>query len=198
MAATKDLVIQQGKTFSLVLRWEAPPIIYKAISAIQQTAPVRLTVVGHGIPDGWRGAVTGVKGMTDINAEANNVRDRDYNQITVVDTDTIEINAINAANFKAYESGGHIQFNTPVNITGFTARMSIKDKVGGTELASSDDIIDITLDTAKHTVTLNISAADTAAIAWAKGVYELELESSSAVVTQLLTGKVSIKTEVAT
>lgn len=198
MAASKDLSIKQGKTFTLVLRWEAPPIVYKAISAITQSAPVQLTVPGHGIPDGWRAAVTGVKGMTEINAEANDVRDKDYNQITVVDANTIEINAINAAGFKPYTSGGHVQFNTPVDLTGFTARMTVRDKVGGTALASSADVIDITIDTAKHTIAISISAADTELITWLKGVYELELVSSGNVVTQLLTGKISVTKEIAT
>ena len=91
MADTKDLSLVQGKTFSLVLRWETEPIVYKTITAIQQSAPARLTVAGHGIPDGWRCAVTNVKGMTEINAEANALRDTDYNPITVVDPNTIEI-----------------------------------------------------------------------------------------------------------
>ena len=38
------------------------------------------------------------------------------------------------------------------------------------------NIITLTLDTAKKTITLLISATNTAAIAWRKGVYELVLE----------------------
>ena len=174
MADTKDLSLVQGKTFSLVLRWETEPIVYKTITAIQQTAPARLTVTGHAIPDGWRCAVTNVKGMTEINAEANALRDKDYNPITVIDANTVEINAINAAGFRAYTSGGVLQFNTPVDLTGYTARMDIKDKVGGTVLKSLVSPTDITLNTATSTITLTISATDTAAFTWKKGVYDLE------------------------
>lgn len=198
MADTKDLSLVQGKTFSLVLRWETEPIVYKTITAIQQSAPARLTVAGHGIPDGWRCAVTNVKGMTEINAEANALRDTDYNPITVVDPNTIEINAINAAGFKAYTSGGVIQFNTPVDLTGYTARMQIKAKVGGTVLKSLVSPTDITLNTAASTITLTISATDTAAFAWKSGVYDLELVSAAGVVTALLTGKVTVAKEVTT
>ena len=56
-----DLVIKQGKTFSKVLRWEAPPIIYKPITAITNAAPVRITSANHGIIDGWRVAIVSVK-----------------------------------------------------------------------------------------------------------------------------------------
>ena len=81
MAASKDLVFTQGKTFTLALRWETIPIIYKPITGITATAPVRLTVVSHGCPDGWRAAVTGVKGMSEINGEANKLKDTDYHMI---------------------------------------------------------------------------------------------------------------------
>ena len=80
--------------------------------------------------DGWPVAVTNVKGMTEINAEANNVRDSDFHPVTVIDPDTIEINDINASGFKAYVSGGVIQYNTPVDLSGYKARDTIKKKVG--------------------------------------------------------------------
>ena len=201
MANTKDLAIVQGKTFSLAIRWEAPPIIYKAITAITQTAPVKITAVGHGIPDGWRVAVTNVKGMTDINATANSVKDGDYVQATVVDVDTITLNDINAAGFKAYISGGYLQYNTPVVLTDFTARMSIKDKVGGTVLLSlTTENGGIVIDVTRHVITLNISATASAALTWSKGVYDLELVSADTipVVTALLTGKVTVSKEVTT
>jgi len=130
MAAQQDLIITRGKTFTLVIRWGTDPIIYKPITAIQQTAPVRMTVTGHGVVDGWPAAVSNVKGMTEINAEANAVRDSDFHPVTVIDTNTIEINDINAAGFKAYTSGGVIQFNSPVDLTGYKARDTIKKKVG--------------------------------------------------------------------
>ena len=38
MAASKDLVFTQGKTFTLALRWETIPIIYKPITGITATA----------------------------------------------------------------------------------------------------------------------------------------------------------------
>lgn len=194
MADTKDLAVQQGKTFTMVLRWEAEPTIYRTITAIQQTAPVRMTVDTTGLPDGWRCAVTNVKGMTEINAEANNLKENDYRSVTVVDATTLEINNVNAAGFKPYVSGGILQWNTPVDLTGYTARMDIKDKVGGVVLHSLSPIIDV----ATHTITLTISATDTAAFDWAKGVYDLELVSASGVVTALLAGKVTVSKEVTT
>lgn len=204
MAATRNLVIKQGKTFSLILRWELDEILYKAITGIEQSAPARLVVPLHNIPDGWRGAVTNVRGMVEINSEANNIGDSDYKEITVIDANTIELNAVNAAGFKAYTSGGYLQINKPADLAGYTARMKIKNKIGGALLASADaadaplNIISLTIDQVKKTITVLISASSTAAIAWRKGEYELELVSGSGVVHSAMSGQVSVLREIAT
>lgn len=193
------LTIIKGKTFARVLRWEAPPIVYKAITAIQQSAPVRLTVTGHGVPDGWRVAVTCVKGMTQINADNEPPKTKDYHVATVVDANTIEFNDINAACYKPYVSGGYLQYNTPVDLAGFTARMSVKDKVGGTELFRLDTGNGrITINNTAKTIDLTISATDTAALTFKKGVYDLEMVSSGGVVTLLLSGDITVQDEVTT
>lgn len=130
MATTQDFVIQQGKTFSQVLRWETAPIIYKAITGIAQTAPVSITAAGHGVPPNWRVAVVSVNGMTQINSPLDSKsRPTVYHQATVVDPNTISLNDTNAAGFSAWTSGGYVQYNTPTNLTGFTARMTIKDRI---------------------------------------------------------------------
>ena len=201
MSARKDLVILQGKTFSLVLRWEAPPIVYKPITAITQSAPVRIEAEGHGLPDGWRAAAVSVKGMTEINSEVSDSGSvLDYHPATVIDADNVEFNDINAAGFKAYVSGGYLQYNTPVDLTGMTARMDIKDKVGGAVLLELASGSGIAIDNTSKTITLTISAADTALLDWRAGVYELELASGDAepVVTTLLTGKITVTREITT
>ncbi len=199
MAATKDFVVEQGKTFQHILRWEAPPYIYKAITGITQAGPVRITAVGHGVPDGWRVAVVSAKGMTEINAENNPPKTGEFKRSTAVDADHIELNDVNSAGFKAYTSGGYVQFLTPVEMAGFTARMSIKDRVGGTELLSlTTENGGITIDAAAYTISLFISASATAALSWVKGVYDLEMVSSGGIVTGLLTGKISVVKEVTT
>jgi hypothetical protein len=199
MAAAKDLIIEQGKTFSQVLRWEAPPIIYAPITGITQTAPVRITAPLHDCPPGWRVAVVSVKGMSQINAQNSPPKAADYHSATVIDPNTVELNDVNAADFKAYASGGYLQFNTPVDLTGYSARMSIKDKVGGTELLALNTTNGrITLDNTVHSITLTLAAGDTAALTWKKVVYDLELVSPGGVVTALLAGAVSVSKEVTT
>ena len=195
--ADKEILIQKGKTFTLVVRWETEPIIRKAITAISfATGAPRLTVPSHGIPDGWRGAIYGVKGPKQINAQNSPPRSTDYQTLTVIDANTLELNGVtpvddNGTDWPAYVSGGFVQFYTPQSLSGYTARMDIKDKIGGTVWASSEvadtpnDIITIVVDDATKTVTLTIDATDTAALTAKKGVADLEMVSSGGVVTKL-------------
>lgn len=201
MAAKKDFVIEQGRTFTRVLRWEAPPYVYKPITGITRAAPVRITAASHGIPEGWRVAVVSVKGMTDINAATDPPKEKDYHAATVVDPNSIEFNDVNSSDFKPYSSGGYLQFLTPVSLAGCTARMKIKDKVGGTVLASTEagdaplNTLTVALDDTAKTITITMSASDTEDITWKKGVYDLEIDSAG-VVTALLTGAIAVTREV--
>lgn len=202
--AVSNLTIVQGKTFTRVVRWEAPPFIYKAITAITRAAPAVVTAVGHGVPNGWRVAVVSAQGMTEINASSSPPKDKDYVKATVLTTDTLELNTVNSLEYSAYTSGGAIQYYTPVNMGGYTARMQIKDKVGGTVLASTDiddsplNVITATIDNSLKTITLAISATATAAFTWKKGVYDLEMVSGTGDVTALLSGAIIVTPEVTT
>lgn len=197
--AVKNLEFCKGKTFSMALRWETAPWIYKPIAAIARTAPVSITVPAHGVPDGWRVAVVSVQGMDEVNAPNSPPKAKDFHQATVVDADTIQINDVNAAGFSAYTSGGYLQFYTPKDLTGYAARMSVKDRVGGTELltlTTSNGRIEV--DATNYAITLNVSATDTAGLTFSTGVYDLEMVASDGTVTALLRGDVVVTDEVTT
>lgn len=198
MVAKTELTVYQGKTFSRILRWEAAPIVYKPITAIEQSAPIRLTVPSHGLPNGWRAAVSSIRGMPEINA-GSPIKAKDYEKATVVDEDTIEFNNVNAVGFRAYVSGGILQYNTPVDLTGMAARMAVKDKVGGAVLATlTTENNGIILDNTAKTIQIFITATDTALFTWKKGVYDLEMVGSDGTVTLLLSGTISVDKEVTT
>lgn len=201
MAKKLNLVIREGETFTRIVRWETPPFIYKPITAITQAAPVSITAALHGLVTGWRAAVVSVRGMKEINAEYDPPRDSEYQQVTVVDPNTITLNKVNSADFSAYTSGGYLQYYTPVSLSGFSARMTIKDRVDGTVLAtltSGAPDNRIVLDDVNHTITITISATDTALFTFTKGVYDLELVSGAGVVTTLFTGSITVAKEVTT
>lgn len=200
-AKNLNLSIRQGETFQRVIRWETPPFVYKSISAITQAAPAVLTVPSHGLATGWRAVVVSSNGMEEINAVNVPPRDSEYHQVTVTDTNTLNFNDVNSADFTAYVNGGYLQYYTPVDLTGYHAKMEIKDKIGGTILMTiSDQAPDnrITINTSVHTININITAADTALITWKKGVYDLEMTGPSGAVTTIFTGSVKVIKEVTT
>lgn len=196
---TTDLEICKGKTFLYPTQWGSEPWVYKPITAITQTAPVQITATAHNLVNGWMTAVVSVKGMTEINAKNAPPKSKDFSTVTVVDANTIQLNKVNAADYTAYTSGGYLQYMTPVDLAGYTARMKIKTEAGGTELFSlTTENGRITLDNTLKTITLSIPATDTAALTFSEGVYDLELVSAGGIVTAYMAGKVTVEDEITT
>jgi len=115
---------------------------------------------------------------------------------TVIDADTIELNGIlpvdeQGREWPAYTSGGFLDYATPVDMTGYTARMAIRNKVGGTLLASADvadaplNIINITIDNAAKTILLEIQEPETAEITFKTAITDLEMVSPTGRVNKL-------------
>lgn len=197
MATELDLELIVGESFLHVVRWETSPVVYAPITGITQAAPAVVTSPAHGIPSGWRAAVVSVVGMAQINAVNTPPKASDYTQATVVDVNTVSLNGVNAAGFSAYKNGGYLQYNTPVNLTGYTATMVVMDKIGGTELLGTDSgTITAIIDTVGHTVTFTASAVNTAVIVNASGVYSIEMTSSTGVVTVLHYGTVTFDSSI--
>lgn len=204
-AVKKDFEILIGSTWGYVIRWGTTPIVRKPITNIDLSlgAP-RLSVSSHGLFDGWGVAVYGVKSPRQINAVNNPPEGSDYHSATVIDTGTIELNDVtpvdeNGQEWPAYTSGGFIQYDTPVDLTGYTARMSIKDKIGGAVLHSlTTENGGIVIDPAAKTILLSIPAATTEDFTWSRGVYDLEMVSSAGKVTRIISGRIALSREVTT
>lgn len=191
--AKVNLVIYQGSTFSEILRWESSRKVYKPITGITNAAPVIITAPLHSVPDGWRVRFTNVVGMKEINSAADT-----YSTAVLKTENTIEINAINSIAYTPYASGGILEYNEPINLAGYTARMQIRNKLG-----DSTYLLDMTtengriiLNNSVKTIELKITATDTTAITWTSGVYSLELVSAGGVVSTLMNGTVTVKQEV--
>ena len=209
MAITeKDLPITQGDTFNVIVRWEnGDLIVRKPITGISfASGAPRFTANGHGCVNGWRAHVALIKGPTQLNAQNNPPRGSDYHPATFVDADTVEFNDITAVDdngraLPAWTEGGFLIYNAPVDMTGYTARMTIRDKLGGTVLASTDpldaplDVLTITIDNTAKTILLSIEATDTDDLAWKTGVYDLEMVSATGKVTKIMRGKVTVSRE---
>lgn len=196
--ATQDLVIQQGKTFLKILRWESSPFIYKGVTAITKAAPAVVTATGHGVPDGWRVAVVSVQGMKEINALSRPPRSTEFHKATLVDVNTVSLNAVNSSEFSAYTSGGFLQYYTPVDLAGYSGEMQIREAPQSTTVLLLLTVANgrVIIDNAAKTITLKILAVDTAAITFTTGVYEFEMLSPGGIVTQLLRGAITVEPEI--
>lgn len=182
----------QGSTFSEVLRWESSKKVYKNITNVTQAAPCVITAVAHGVPDGWRIKITNVGGMTDLNSTEN------YNIATKLTVDTIELNQVNSTGYKAYTTGGVIEYNKPVDLTGYTARMQLRSSIDST--TTIDEYTNtngkIQLDITNSAITILVDAVTTAAYTFSSAVYGLEMVSATGVVTQIATGTITLIKEI--
>lgn len=183
--------IYQGSTFREVLRRETSTKVYKSITGITKAAPVVITAPSHGIPVGWRAKVTNVTGMTDINSS------EEYHTITEVTQDTVTVNAVNSLSFKDYVSGGVLEYNAPYDLSGVTARMQIRGKLSDTvvidELTTENG--KIVVNNTDKTITILVSAADTALYDFSSAVYSMELISGSEVIP-FITGSLTLEKEI--
>lgn len=185
-----NLKVIQGSTFGQVLRWESATKIYKPITSITNSAPVVVFAAAHGIPVGWRTKVTNVVGMKEINST-------DYYLVTNTTTDTVTFNAVNSLGYGAYTSGGVLEYNEPVDLSGYTARMQIRPKLEDStiikELTTENG--GIVIDNSAKTIQLVISAADTASFTFSSAVYSLELVVATTVIP-FAAGSVTLTKEV--
>ena len=191
-----DLEIKQGSTFQRIVRYEKEPFLFAPITAILVRTPARFTCTSHGIPDDWRVALVGMTGAKAAAVDFPPTDDEFYVS-KKVDTNTVEINELVSADL-GKTAGGSLCYYTPVSLTAATARMQIKDKVGGTELMLLNTTnARLVLDAVASTISIVIDAADTGAITWLRGVYDLELEVAG-VVYPVLDGTVKVIKEVTT
>lgn len=175
MAEQIDITIIRGKTFEFGFLYAEDELLYLPIVGMPSKAPVRLTVPGHGVPDGWPVQVTCVKAPAELNTP-----DDESQLAKVVDANTIELNALNAHCWKAFSGSGVLVLNKPMDLTGWHCRAQVRDKPGGTVLftwhsdpgESPDGEIEVYL--AHSAFVLKMDAATAAALEWRRGKYDVE------------------------
>ena len=185
-----NLKVYQGSTFRETLRWESALKVYAPITNISKTAPMVVTAANHGAPVGWRVKINGALGMKEANTS-------DYLVASEVTTTTVTFNSINSLGYTTYTGGGVLEYNEPVDLTGYTARMQIREKV------TSETVLEtlttsngkILINNTSKTISMILSAATTEAYTWKTGVYSLEMEKDG-VVVPLIYGSVAVEREV--
>lgn len=186
------LRIIQGTTFNKTLRLMQPSRIYREITSIAATAPVRLTTPGHGLTGTWPAWFAGVVGLPNLNRDPTSARPH---LIKVIDASTLEVNVIDASGAKA--SGGRLIYLPPINLAGVTGRLQVRATVGDPvpllELSTVNGglVID-----GPGLLRLHLSAEDSAALEWTVARYDLELTFSDGTVTRYAEGEVKVSQEV--
>ena len=187
--------IYQGSTFNETLRWESETKQYAPISNITQAAPCVITTSSaHGVPINWRVRVTGVSGMKDINT----ISEDSYYLVTGKTSTTLTLNQVNSAAYAAYTSGGIVEYNTPIPITGYTAQMQIRETLESTTVLHEMTTANggIIIDPINYTISLNISSAVTGTFNFDSAVYSCELTDNQSNVIPFLSGSISLVKEV--
>ncbi len=177
MATKVNFTLIQGETWERVVRWEQGTYVYRNITGITKAAPVVLHVPGHDLLDGWRFAVSNVVGMTQINAKNEPPTDEEYHVAKYVDTDHVEINALNGLGFSTYTSGGVIRYRPPEDLTSYTARMYLRKSAKSAspyfQMTSEDG--HIVINNTTKTITLKLSDEETEAFTFTRARYDLEM-----------------------
>jgi hypothetical protein len=186
--------IFQGSTFQQAYRWESETKVYVPIQTIQKSAPCIITTSEpHNLPVGWRFRVVGAGGMKEINSPCDS-----FYLASNTTGSSININQINSLNYSTYTSGGVVEYNQPVPLTGYGARMQIRETVESTDVlySTSSENGDINLDLNTSTISLNIPANITQTFKFTCAVYSIELYDNTGIVISFLTGNLILIPEV--
>ena len=121
----------------------------------------------------------------------------DYTLVTDTTTDTVTMNSVNSIAYTAYTSGGVLIYNVPVDLSEYTARMQIREKLDSSsiihELTTENG--GILFDNALKTINLNIADSVTSEFNFTSAVYSLEFIKGSET-SLFATGSVTLQKEV--
>ena len=189
--------VYQGSTFREVYRWESQTKVYVPISTISKSAPCVITTqTATDLPVGWRFRVTGAGGMKEINTVSE---DSYYIATTInVAKTQVTINQVNSSGYTTYTSGGVLEYNDWVNLTGYNARMQIRETVDSstTIYEATSAAGQIVLDNTYKTITLTIPASVTQAFTFETAVYSVELFTVAGEVIPFIEGNLVLSKEI--
>jgi hypothetical protein len=187
--------VYQGATFQETYRWESQTKVYTPISQISRAAPcVITTTTASGLPLGWRFRVVGAAGMKEINTTNEDA----YYIATGTAGNEITLNQVNSLNYTQYTSGGVVEYNQPVEFTGYNARMQIRETVeSSTVIYEATSVAgQFTFDNTLKIITLTIPAIVTQNFSFETAVYSIELFDAQGKVVPFLTGNLVLVKEV--
>jgi hypothetical protein len=187
--------VYQGATFKETYRWESETKVYVPIANISKSAPCIITTqTALQMPSSWRFRVVGAGGMKEINSQSED----SYYLATLVNNTQITINQVNSLGYTQYTSGGVVEYNDWVDLTGYSARMQIRESVDSTQVLheATTQNGQIVLDQTYKTIELTIPASATELFTFETAVYSMELFTNAGVVVPFLQGNLVLVKEI--
>ena len=201
MPATQhDFTIEQGAKFNPTLLFMQPTFTVEDITGITNSGRARVTSESHGLTIDWPVYIVGVVGMEKINHKSSQLEVIEYAYTARVDDSDHLLLDVDTTRYGTYESGGQLMYRTPTDLTGYTARMQIRETkdASATIVSLTSAGGGISLGGAAGTVTPIISAADTALLDFTTAYYDIELLPAGVAANafRFLEGRVKLSKEV--
>lgn len=188
-----DLTLRAGDSFRYLLRLQTERWIYRPIEAVSQTAPLRLSVPGHGLSPGWPVALSGIPGLPPRAQPMDPPLDGECWPAEVLSADLLEINPLNASDWPAYGGGGVLQYREPYVLSGCRAQMWLRPQPQAPavlELSSANGRIGV--DALNQWLRLQLDPASTARLTAPHYVYGLALLTADGEVCTVAQGRVFV------
>lgn len=186
-----DLKLQDSQAYNITRPWAnmSTQAAYQYIMSQSQITPPlpqnyiqKLNAVNVAYSD-WQNAITA-------------------NQATIAAAQAavankVEINQVNSLGYTAYTSGGVIEFNQPVPLTGLAARMQIRESIDSPTVIheATTQNNQIVLDNTTKTIQITLLANVTQNFTFSTAVYSLELYNGNNVIP-FINGNITLVQEV--
>lgn len=193
LPTAQDIEILQGVTWAYAWRWFTDTMVHKPITAVAIGLPTNVTAAAHGLVNTQQQPVwiTGVNGPRSLNTDDYKCVDPRW--ADVVDANTLAVD-FDSGSLSPYTSGGTLTYLLPVDLTGWTAALSIYNSLGD---AVALLVIDtgsnggVTVD-AQGNINTTVTAEQATTLGLINGWYKLELTDPSGNVTRLAEGAFTV------
>lgn len=187
-----NLTVYQGSTFIKVFRWASADLVYRAVVGASLAAPCVITTdEPHELPEGWPYFVVGASNPAGLS------QPRKPYAAKVLSPTTLEV-PLSTIGMRPLSGNPVVQYNAPRDLSGYTARCHFRRHLTDIDpfVALTTENSGISIDTARHTIALQIAAPATAALQFDSAVYDLEIVSPGGQVSRLAYGTVTLSPEV--
>ena len=191
-----DIEIKQGSQFQDAFHWYGGGILCASIEAVTEGCPTIVQVTGHGLPSISETPIyiRNVRGARSLNSGS---LECDMAKATYVDVDNFSVK-VDTGNERYKSDSGSIEWYQPKDLTDWTARMQIREKIDDIAplVSLTSDAGDIVISIPDARITFTIGTTTTEGLDFVEGVYDLELVDPAGEAITLLEGKVTLRKEV--